>query len=217
MKRVTGGLIVLAFGVAVIGIMILTLVVGVVVRPALPMFAPTPARPVEVGAARVGPDTYTVDARDPARWVAFDFSRRSVVEVASLSGLDWDLAFQRFRIRTNGGATNPSGRGAAVDLGRVPFDSVGFAPEAGWAEDVRVSGSEVRNPALERWYDYSWMSHRLKPNGHVHAIRTADGKYAKVQVLGYYCEGGSPGCVTFRYVYAGDGGRALTAEGRERP
>jgi hypothetical protein len=78
-------------------------------------------------------------------------------------------------------------------------------------EDARVSGTEVRNGALERWYEYSWMSHRLKPNGHVYAVRTADGKYAKIEILSYYCVDGSPGCLTFRYVYAGDGGRRVAA------
>jgi hypothetical protein len=27
--------------------------------------------------------------------------------------------------------------------------------------------------------------------------------------VGYYCPGGQPGCVTFRYVYQGDGSRAV--------
>lgn len=207
--RVNAGSVVALLGGGVIVGMILTLVVGVVFRPALPMYAPTPPRPVEVGPALVGPGTYTVDARDASRWVAFDFSRRSVVPVEARTGLDWDLAFQRFRIITNGGATNPSAQAAVADLGRVPFDSVLVAPEAGYAVDALSSGTEVRNPVLERWYEYSWLSHRLKPNGHVYAIRTADGRYAKLEVLSYYCESSQPGCLTFRYVYAGDGGRTF--------
>jgi len=38
---------------------------------------------------------------------------------------------------------------------------------------------------------------------------------AKIELLSYYCARGEPGCVTFRYVYQGDGsarvGRARTA------
>ena len=38
---------------------------------------------------------------------------------------------------------------------------------------------------------------------------TADGRYAKLQLLSYYCPGARPGCLTFRYVYQGAGGRSL--------
>lgn len=207
--RVPAGSFVVVFGAVVVVAMLGTLVVGVVVRPEVSMYAPTPPRPEEVGATLVGPDTYTVDARDESRWVAFDFSRRSVVAVGDLRGLDWDLAFSRFRIRTNGGATNPARAGGALDLGRVAFDSVFVVPDSGYAQDARVSADETRNPALERWYDYSWLSHRLTPKPRVYALRTADGRYAKIEVLSYYCSDGTAGCVTFRYAYAGDGGRRI--------
>lgn len=207
--RVPAGSAVVAFGTVVVAAMLLTLVVGVVARPEVAMYPPTPPAPEEVGAAVVGPDTYTVDARDETRWVAFDFSRRSVVPADDLRGLDWDLAFNRFRIRTNGGATNPAGPGGALDLGRAAFDSVLVVPDSGYVQDARVSANETRNPALERWYDYSWLSHRLTPKPRVYAVRTADGRYAKIEVLSYYCADGTAGCVTFRYVYAGDGGRRL--------
>ena len=36
-------------------------------------------------------------------------------------------------------------------------------------------------------------------------VRTADGRYAKLEILGYYCPGAHPGCLTFRYVFQGDG------------
>jgi hypothetical protein len=39
----------------------------------------------------------------------------------------------------------------------------------------------------------------------VWAVRTADGRYAKLEMVGYYCPGPQPGCPTFRYVYQGDG------------
>ncbi len=59
------------------------------------------------------------------------------------------------------------------------------------------------------WYEYSWPSHVLKPADRAYAIRTADGNFAVLRFLGYYCPGGRPGCVTFRYRYRGDGERTL--------
>jgi hypothetical protein len=51
----------------------------------------------------------------------------------------------------------------------------------------------------------------LTPKPHVWAVRTADGRYAKLEMLGYYCPGAQPGCPTFRYVYQGDGSTAVDA------
>ena len=34
-------------------------------------------------------------------------------------------------------------------------------------------------------------------------------RYAKLELVGYYCPGGQPGCVTFRYVFQGDGSSAV--------
>ena len=60
---------------------------------------------------------YTLEARAAEQWTFFDFSRGSVVDVPHQFGVAWDLAFQRHKILANGGATNPKGRGAILNLG----------------------------------------------------------------------------------------------------
>lgn len=163
-----------------------------------PLTAPAP---VEVGAHRVGPITVTVDASAPDAWTFFDFSRGSVVE--SPQPEEWDLAFQRHRIIANGGQGLAGGAGV-VRLEGMHFDSVGSVPETGYV--VAGEATDSVNPALERWYDYSWTSHLLEPKPAVYALRTADGRYAKFEILGYYCPGARAACVTIRYVYQGAGG-----------
>ncbi|MBI4539691.1 MAG: HmuY family protein [Gemmatimonadetes bacterium] len=180
------------------------LVVASLRRPTPLAFAPTPAAPAEVGAARVGPLSYTVDASSQDAWRYFDFSRASAVERPG--ALDWDLALRRHHIIVNGGP-GFSGQGGVLDLGRVPFDSVGVVPEAGYA--LNRAGRDTVNPVIERWYDYGFTSHLLTPKPRVYAVRTADGRYAKLQIVSYYCPGASAGCLTFRYVYQGDGTRRL--------
>ncbi len=188
------------------------LVVGLVarslIRPELEVFLPSPAAPEEVGEGVVGPRLYTVDARSHDEWVYFDFSRGSVVPVDSRRSLDWDIAFQRHRMITNGGATNPLGRAGVSPLGSAVIESALGLPEAGYVADER-RGDTPRNRVLEDWYDYSWTSHVLQPADRAFAVRTADGKYAVVRFQGYYCPGGRPGCVAFRYRYRGDGGRTF--------
>jgi hypothetical protein len=165
-----------------------------------PVYSVTPPRPMEVGDRRVGPLRVTVDATDPDRWAHFDFSRGSVVPDPAPGG--WDLAFRRFEMMTNGGTGFP-GRGAAMALDAVPPDSVGAVPDSQWVM-ARSEGDSV-NPALARWYDYGFISHLLTPRPRTYVVRTADGRWAALRFLSYYCPGPTPGCVTFEYVYHGDG------------
>lgn len=173
-------------------------------RPSVAGVPPTAASPVEVGDALVGPVRYTIDATQSERWAFFDFSRGSVV--TSPGPTDWDLAFQRFRIIVNGGK-GFAGDGAIADLGEVAFDAVRDAPAQDWVETTARSDST--NDAIAHWYAYGWTSHLLRPKPRVFAVRTADGKYAKLRLINYYCPGATPGCVTFEYVYRGDGGTSL--------
>ena len=188
-------------GVALVAILLVAISLR---RPAIEAYPPTSAAPAEVGDALIGPARYTVQATSPERWVFFDFSRGSVVERPA--PLEWDLAFKRFRIIVNGGP-GYRGIGAIADLGGIAFEHVAAAPDTGWVQST--AGRDSANAALLRWYEYGWSSHILRPKPRVYAIRTADGKYAKLRIVSYYCPGATPGCVTFEYVYAGAGGRLL--------
>ena len=173
-------------------------------RPAVPTYAPTPPSPRDAGRALVGPLLYTVDASSPEQWRYFSFRFGSVLDNAGPR--DWDLAFRRYQVITNGGPRF-TGDGGVVDLGRLAFADVASAPEAGY--QVTEGDAEPRNPALAGWYSYSYFSHVLTPRTRVWAVRSADGHYAKVEFVSYYCANLEPGCVTFRYVYQGDGSRRL--------
>jgi hypothetical protein len=181
-----------------------TLVVLSVRQPTVATFAPTPPSPRDAGRALVGPVLYTVDATSSEHWRYFSFRLGSVLEDAGPR--DWDLAFRRYQIIANGGPRF-SGEGGIVDLGRVPFADVTSVPEAGY--QVTEGDMEPRNPALTGWYSYSYFSHVLTPKPRVWAVRLADGRYAKVEFISYYCPSLQPGCLTFRYVYQGDGSRNL--------
>lgn len=192
-------------GAVVVGALIVLLAVGIIgarlARPDPPTFAPSPVEPRPPAEGLVGPETYTVDARDPDRWRFFSFERGSLVE--DPGPLEWDLAFRRFHIIANGGR-GFAGQGGILDLGEMPFDSVLVVPVVHYAE-TRADGDSV-NPGMDEWYAYSFISHLLSPRPRVYAVRTADARYAKIELLGYYCPGAIPGCPTFRYVFQADGG-----------
>ena len=199
-------------GVVVVAIVAATLVALTLRQPDVPTYVPTPAEPRDAGRALVGPVVYTVDATDPDRWTYFSF--RLGAAVAEAAPRDWDLAFRRFRILANGGR-GFQGEGGILDLGPVSFGAVDVVPDAGYLPNEGVT--DPTNAAIGQWYRYGFFSHVLTPKPHVWAVRTADRRYAKLEILGYYCDGGRPGCLTFRYVYQGSGSTAVAAPSARRP
>lgn len=195
---------------AVLAVAAVVLVAGSLRRPEVPTFPPTPPEPREIGDTLVGPVVYTVDASAPERWVFFDFSRGSVVP-DPVAG--WDLAFNRFNVIVNGGSAF-AGDGGVLDLGPGTADPVAELPAVGYR--ATEAGRDSVHPVLEEWYAYSFTSHLLTPRDRSYGIRTADGRYARLRFLSYYCPGARPGCVTFEYLYQGSGARSL-ARGRLHP
>jgi hypothetical protein len=172
-------------------------------RPDVPTYAPTPLAPRDAGRALTEPMLYTIDARDPTRWRRFSFALGAAVDDRTPA---WDLAFKRYEIITNGGK-GYAGQAGLVDLGERRFDDVIAVPTAGY--QLTETAPDPRNAAIARWYTYGFFSHVLTPKPHVGAVRTSEGRYAKLELVGYYCPGGEPGCVTFRYVFQGDGSPAV--------
>ena len=186
-----------------------TLVVLSVRKPPVATYAPIPPAPRDAGRALVGPVLYTVDATSPEQWRYFSFRLGSVLDNAGAK--DWDLAFRRYQIIANGGPRF-AGDGGVVDLGQVAFDDVKSVPDAGY--QVTEGDAEPRHPALAGWYSYSYFSHVLSPKSRVWAVRLADRRYAKIEFVSYYCPSLEPGCLTFRYVYQGEGSRDVGGSSR---
>ena len=179
--------------------------------PTAATYQPTPPQPQAVGAQLVGPIVYTVDARSRDVWMYFDFARGSVVAVQEPKTDAWDLTFQRYVIKTNGGQTNPTGHGALLSLGERDFAAVTKVPDkAEFLSDIHPKNRPASyNPVMEKWFNYSYLANVLAPKPFVYLVRTHDGKYAKMRLLSYYCVNRSAGCLTFEYVYQGDGSANL--------
>ena len=189
-------ILVLVLGGAFV-LLIASLVIGSLTTPELPPYTPTVSlpHPAVVGDSLVGPATYTLDASSTDRWRRFDFRRCAVAESGG-----WDIAFRRFHVITAPG-------GGIVDLGPVPFDSVRELPADGYLPNTNAS--DTTNPGVGKWYAYSMLSHLLTSKRHVYGVRTAVGRYAKVELLAYYCRDVGTACLTFRYVFQGDGTRRV--------
>jgi heme-binding HmuY-like protein len=177
-------------------LLVAALLIGSFVRPELPPYTLTVPSPVAVGDTLMGPATYTLDASSTERWRTFAFDRAAVVDSGA-----WDVAFRRFHLITAPG-------GGIVDLGLIPFDSVAALPNSGYVPNG-VAAGDTTNPAVGKWYEYSMLTHLLMSKHHVYAVRTPRGKYAKLEILAYYCRDAGTACLTFRYSYQGNGSQRV--------
>jgi hypothetical protein len=161
------------------------LVVMSLTRRDAPVFAPSAmARARGANWERVG-DTLTLDATDSDRWRYASLSSGRPLAGPDTAG--WELAARRFNINV---------AGPVADLGPVPFAEARLTPSASyllWGMRAPANG------AIGHWYRYNLVTHLLMPGDHVYALRTADGRLWKLQLLGYYCPGLVAGCVTLRY------------------
>ncbi len=184
-------------------LVLLALLVGgwllwIAFRPPPDGFAPTAGQAAGIVGQPAGVVQYTIDARSRQDWVYFDFAG-GVAVTTSQEGLDWDLAFRRTDILTNGGETNPEGLGGAVDLGDIPLEEAS-PPADGYLTDATDDERGLENPALHKWYSYNWTTHIISSKDRTYAVRTAAGDTLLLSFVSYYCDDGSSGCITFRYL-----------------
>lgn len=184
-------------------LLVIAVVAGSVRRPHVPVFTLDRFEPRDVPAGLAGPDTVTLDGRAGDRWVRFDLARRRVAG----PGEPWDVGVRRNRLIVNGGE-GLAGVAGVVRLDR-PFGQVVEAPEEGYEASRVTPDGDTVNTVLDGWYRYGFFSHLLTPAAGTFVLRTHDGRFAKLAVLGYYCPGPEAGCVTLTFVYQGDGSRRL--------
>ncbi len=157
------------------------------------------------------PEYATVNASSETEWVYFSLPQGKAVDIKDPTSLEWDLAFRRGKVITNGGATNKFGQGAVLNLGEIPFHDVLKVQREGFVEDSRQK-TESENKELNSWYKYNFLTHKLTARENVYALKSAKGKYAKIQFLSFYCENGETGCIKFRYVYQSNGTNGFVNE-----
>ena len=176
-------------------LLVAALVIGSFTTPDFPPYAVTVPQPAPVGDSLVGPRTYTLDASTGETWRQFQFARNAIVD----SG-PWDIAFRRHHLIAASGA-------GIADLGALSFDSVRDVPAEGYVPTD--FGRDTVNAGVGKWYAYSMLSHLLTTKGHVYAVRSVDGRYAKLEILAYYCRDVGAACYTIRYAFQGDGSRRV--------
>ena len=171
---------------------------------AVTSLAPQPAAPTGSGA----PGT-------PRHYTFYSFVTKAEVPYTDSASTKWDVAFRGTTILTNAGSSGPGQGGAQVAVGTT-YEAQTTAPTTGYAVDA-ATGKAIPTGSGNGWYNYNGATNVITPvAGRVLLIRTALGKYAKMEVQNYYQNApanptsASPsGYYTFRYSYQTDGSTAL--------
>jgi hypothetical protein len=151
------------------------------------------------------------------KFTFYSFESNAVVPNSDSASTKWDIGVRGTTIITNGGTSGPGNGGAFIyvgtfdDLATVPADST-FKVDA--APNFAITSGSNRG-----WYLYTPQTNLVTPlPGRVLVIRTATGKYAKIEILNYYKGGTTPAATdpddvkiftqryyTFKFAYQADG------------
>ncbi|MBM3444299.1 MAG: hypothetical protein FJX83_04850 [Bacteroidetes bacterium] len=153
------------------------------------------------------------------KFTFYSFETNSVVPSTDSASTKWDVAFRGSTIITNGGASGPGNGGAFVYQG-IFDDLKTISADSTFKLDQSLAATAVG----KSWYVYDAPNNLFIPTpGRIVVIRTASGKFAKMEILNYYKGGVTPAVsapsdeklqkqryYTFRFAYQSDGTKIFT-------
>jgi hypothetical protein len=120
------------------------------------------------------------------KYTFYSLENNKIVSNADSASTKWDIALMATKILTNGGTSGPGLGGAFVytglfsDLKTIPTDSV-------FKTDNAPASYAVTYGSGKGWYSYDQLTSLITPlAGRVLVIKTASGKYAKIEIVSYY-------------------------------
>lgn len=152
------------------------------------------------------------------KFTFFSFKDNKIIANSDSATTKWDVGFRGTTIIVNGGAIRVGQGGAYIFTGT--FDELReISASATFAQDNALTNLAIPTASGMGWYNYNPMTMIISPiPGRVLVIRTADGKFAKMEILSYYKDAPNPSTITlttparhytFRFVYQGDGSKKL--------
>jgi hypothetical protein len=181
-----------------------------------PDAAPSVDGPITVENLGDGVHRARVQAKDEIEWVYMNLEQGKWVPAEpEPDAAAWDLAFRRFNMKLNGGASG-GGDAAVIPLPGAVFDDIDAVPaDAMFLTDEPDADADgvpeyVMSIGDNRWYAYDVATHVLMPKDMVYVVKGATGSYYKLQMLEYYDMAGTPGYPAFRWAVV-DGPAAAPA------
>lgn len=166
--------------------------------------------------------TFEVNATGSTTWKYFSFASNDTVTVTDPAhSTAWDLAFQRYRVKTNSGLSGSGAGGAANSYlkGQSGFDALTTVSDSSTFkvdESIQIAVQQgyatyIVNPLLYNWFslEFTPVGTQIVPSDYIFIVRTATGKYAKVWFKSYYSATNLSGFDSFQYKYQPDGSKNL--------
>lgn len=156
------------------------------------------------------------------KYTLYSLETNAVIANTDSATTKWDIGFRGTTIITNGGNSGPGTGGAFVytgtfsDLTIIPADST-------FRLDSAPTSYAVKTGSGNGWYNYNGATQLITPiPGRILVIRTATGKYAKIEIQNYYKGGVTPDATasdndkltkqryyTFRYTFQSNGSKTF--------
>jgi hypothetical protein len=144
----------------------------------------------------------------------FSLERNESVPYTDSATSKWDIAMRSTTILTNAGTSGPGAGGAFVQRA-VSFDTYAAIPtDSTFRTDSNTTPVyAIPTGSGNGWYNYNSSTNIISPiPGNIIIVRTATGKYAKLEILSYYKNAPNtpsaadvPRFYTFRYIYQPNG------------
>jgi len=156
------------------------------------------------------------------KYTFFSLERNTIVPNTDSATTKWDLAFAGTKILINGGTSGIGTGGAYIFTGL--FDAVKtISNDSVFKTDNAPATFAITYGSGKGWYVYDQLTSIVTPlAGRVLVIKTATGKYAKLEIINYYKGGvtlpttasesdklSKQRYYTFRYAYQPNGSKTF--------
>jgi hypothetical protein len=168
--------------------------------------------PADVGQ---GLDPTTGRPKFSGKYTFFSFKDNKIVPESDSASTNWDIGLKGTTIITNGGVSG-LGQGGAYVVNGIFGEMKILDASAPFAADSNESLA-IPTGSGNGWYNYNSQNNQISPiAGKVIFVRTADGNFAKMEILSYYKD--RPSTITrttpsryytFRYIYQPDGSKTF--------
>lgn len=171
---------------------------------------PTPTVDVQlISNIAADPDTPRTE-----RFTLYSIANQTIVPNTDSASNAWDIGFRGTTIIVNGGNIRTGAGGAYIYEG-IYDEFLEVPADANFRQDNSESDLAIPTGSGNGWYNYNPIANVISPlAGKVLVIRTADGKFAKIEIVSYYENApANPSAAdrsrfySFRLAYQPDGSR----------
>jgi len=136
-----------------------------------------------------GIDPATQMPKSVGLYTYFNIEKNKIIALTDTANGNWDLAFKTTKILINGGTSGNAMGGAFIYNGL--FDDLkSISNDSAFKVDNAPTSYAITTGSDKGWYHYDGQTNIVTPvAGRILVIRTAKGKYAKIEITSY-CKGG---------------------------